>query len=278
MHSARTINYPGRVPYTGTLGTATLVRFENATMLKTFALICVFVLSVNASYLVHIEVAARSGAVKKCGGALIHPSFVLTAASCFEEKEDARPRKVTIVIAYPDSRKAPISVRGNAIFLQPCYTDNGDCGNLAMIRLKESKKSSIAVHVARYATRPADDLWTAVGASAETYATANHTRLALDRVTVTSCSANASDCIICATAPTTCDLGSTDVGVPLVVKAGCYANSSQDAVVVGVSSVGSGCGKSQGVYTRVSLYSDWIRDIVSPGECTNSTLCLSILC
>jgi hypothetical protein len=57
------------------------------------------------------------------------------------------------------------------------------------------------------------------------------------------------------------------MGAPVVVRVGCSLQSNQDAVVAGVSSSeGSGCGKRQGVYTRVSLYSDWIRDVISPGN------------
>ena len=237
-------------------------------MLRLLVFASALVCYANAS-LVHIQVTARSRSVRKCGGSLVARNFVLTAASCFEDAEKTQARKISMELVSPDSGLS-LPVSANAVFLQPCY--DGTCGDLALIRLDRPVRSSF--NVARYAVQQADDLWTGVGGDAQVYATwetwTRGTRLALNMVSLSLCSGlngTAGQCSICASAPSACDSGSVDVGAPLVVKAGCSGGSDWDDVVVGVStSAGSGCGRSVGVYTRVSLYSVWIRDVISPGS------------
>ena len=236
-------------------------------MWKIVALVFLFILSVNASYFIKIKVSGHSDTVTECAGAVIHRNFVLTAASCIEDKENTEPEKVSVEGLLPNA--LPFTVYGNAVFLYPCH--DGGCGDLALIRLTKPVESAV---VAQYASYPASDLLASVGTDAEVFGTWKAWPNDSARVKISDCrdlNANISECAICATAPQVCESGSVNIGVPLVLKvaAKCSTDCSKHVsipVVVGVSSKGNGCGGSHGLYTRVSRYSDWIRDIVNPGD------------
>lgn len=236
---------------------------------KIVALTCLFTLNVDASYLVKIKVSGHSATGAECAGAVIHRNFVLTTAACIEDKENAVSQKVVVEGLLPNG--SPFTVYGNAIYVCPCH-DSG-CGNLALIRLMQPVESAV---VAQFASYPVSDLVSRVGTAAEVpvffgtwKAWPDHADVAI--LDCQDLDANISQCSVCATAPPVCENDGVKAGMPLMlnVTVKCSSDCSNSVavpVVVGISSNGNGCGRSYGVYTRVSRYSDWIRGIVCPGN------------
>ncbi|ACU39675.1 serine protease [Actinosynnema mirum] len=193
-----------------------------------------------------------------CGGALIAPDRVVTAAHCTQERgllgpRDRAPRQLTVVLDRHDLRtRSGVRVGVSGIWRHPAFTDVGRGDDLAVLQLD----GPVAFEPVRVGDAVAGRTATAYGwgRTAESGPVSSLLRqvdvpIRADHDCAAALAGYRADAMLCAGFPDGGrDACTGDSGGPLV----------SDGLLVGVVSYGRGCARAgqPGAYTRLAHYRD----------------------
>lgn len=214
----------------------------------------------EAPYQVSIQ---TRGKFHYCGGSLIAPDIVLTAAHCVDD--DPKPRRVIIYLGSSDRVEGGISIPAADIIYHEKYNPRRIFNDIALIRLSQSVEFSNKIQPIELATSDPEP-GTTVLVSGWGDRVDGDTRPAprlLQGVYISTISLQD-----CRYAYGYFALQDTNLCAYTQDKDSCQGDSggplAADGIQVGVVSWGAGCAErgAPGVYASVAGYRDWIETTI----------------
>jgi len=218
------------------------------------------------------------GGGQQCGGSLVAPSYVLTAAHCFYEPRaggvDPELGPVDVAIGGASLAGGVQSIRVSDVLLHPGYDDLRSVNDVALLRLSSPSSAPTQPLAGSTDVVSAGTNLTVIGYGATqpdgSEPSPDLLEVLVPAVDDASCAQDYDNIDgprhLCAGDPGTQaapgnDSCQGDSGGPLLIDAG------TDFVQVGIVSFGELCGvEKPGVYAEVASYREWINEILAGGN------------